>query len=202
MSERIHADERNWQDGAQRAHLFRYYVAKGFVEKDDHVLDVACGCGYGSEILAEVAKSVVGIDYDEGSIKHAREFHILNNRKFHLGPNHANMSEPVDKLKFEQMDLNAISGLPECDTVVSIETIEHLRDPEKFAHMLKSAARRLIFVTTPIVPTKHANPHHLHDFTVAQIEGIFGDNTWKPFHSYKQGAGPNSSYGGFIYYKK
>lgn len=187
MSERIHADNRNWQDGAERAHLFRYYLARGFITEKDQVVDVACGCGYGSEILAEVAERVIGIDYDPGSIKHAKEFHIPRSK---------------GDLDFWEGDLNRIERLPESDVIISIETIEHLRDPERFAELLKSAARRLIFVSTPIVPTKHANPHHLHDFTVDQIEGIFGDDEWKPFHSYKQGAGPNSMYGGFIYYRK
>ena len=35
-----------------------------------------------------------------------------------------------------------------------------------------------IFVSAPIVPTKHANPYHLHDFTQAQVERMFTDRGW------------------------
>ena len=192
MSERLYVDKRDWSDGASRPHLFRYYLARGFIGTNDLVNDVACGCGYGSEILAEAAGQVTGYDYDPDVIKHAEEFHVPNNKEF-FGS--------FSNLHYEVSDLNLVDGLPKCDVSVSIETIEHLKDPERFARLLKDSTKRTIFLTTPIVPTKYGNPHHLHDFTVDQIETMFTDEVWRPFHSYKQGAGPDSMYGGFIFWR-
>jgi protein-L-isoaspartate O-methyltransferase len=52
-------------------HFHRYYVARQMARGVD-VLDIACGEGYGSALLAQVARSVVGIDLDEEAIAHAR----------------------------------------------------------------------------------------------------------------------------------
>ena len=49
--------------------LSRYkFVAKMFEGKDS-VLEVGCGDGFGSTIVAQVVKSLTGIDYQEYSIK-------------------------------------------------------------------------------------------------------------------------------------
>jgi len=183
MAERIYVDEERWDDGPSRAHLFRYYAARGYLEKDDTVKDVACGCGYGSAILARVAKYVIGLDYEQEAINHAHATHAKENVDFKLA------------------DFNTDIVLPQTSVSVSIETIEHLKDPQKFANMLKESTSRLIFLTTPIIPTKHENPHHLQDFTPGQVEALFIDEIWKPFHSYAQGAHGGSAYGGFIFYR-
>jgi 2-polyprenyl-3-methyl-5-hydroxy-6-metoxy-1,4-benzoquinol methylase len=44
-------------------HLHRYAIARDYV-KDKIVLDIACGEGYGSNLLAENATAVTGIDID------------------------------------------------------------------------------------------------------------------------------------------
>jgi SAM-dependent methyltransferase len=53
-------------------HLHRYAYAATLV-KGKRVLDLACGEGYGSRMLAETASSVVGVDIDEDIIGHAAE---------------------------------------------------------------------------------------------------------------------------------
>ena len=51
-------------------HLNRYHFGAQFV-KDKRVLDVACGTGYGSAILAENAAFVEGIDISREAIDYA-----------------------------------------------------------------------------------------------------------------------------------
>jgi SAM-dependent methyltransferase len=51
-------------------HLHRYAYAATLV-KGKRVLDLACGEGYGSKMLAETASSVIGVDIDETIIDHA-----------------------------------------------------------------------------------------------------------------------------------
>src|SRR5438552_8118777 len=53
-------------------HWHRYAFARGLVA-GKRILDVACGEGYGSALLSEVAESVVGVDIDQATIAHATE---------------------------------------------------------------------------------------------------------------------------------
>jgi len=92
-------------------HLHRYAFARALVA-DKHVLDCACGEGYGSALLASAAQSVVGVDIDGRSIAHAQ----------------ARYGAPIN-LKFQQA---SVTQLPferaTFDVIVSFETIEHLAE--------------------------------------------------------------------------
>lgn len=57
-------------EGLHYEHLHRYRFAKEFV-RGKHVLDMACGEGYGSFILSEDAESVVGVDISPACVRHA-----------------------------------------------------------------------------------------------------------------------------------
>ena len=51
-------------------HWHRYFFARRFVT-GRRVLDAACGEGYGSALLSEVAGSVAGVDIDAATVAHA-----------------------------------------------------------------------------------------------------------------------------------
>ncbi len=89
-------------------HLHRYLIARE-LSRDKHVLDIACGEGYGSNLLASVAANVVGVDIAQEAIDHATACYRRPN------------------LQFKQGACEAIP-LPDgaVDVVVSFETIEHL----------------------------------------------------------------------------
>lgn len=151
-------------------HSFRYYLARGYIEPTDTVLDVACGCGYGSQILSAVADRVISLDNDAQALDMAVDRYNADNILYML------------------YDIDYSFTLPEADVVVSFETIEHLeREPEHFAKMLKSASRRLIIMSAPIIPTVHRNPHHRHDFTQDQLYALMLDEDWILWESVKQG---------------
>ena len=65
-------------------HLHRYRFAKEFV-KGKKALDLACGEGYGSFMLAEDARKVIGIDIDEVTIRHASSKYVKENLTFMKG---------------------------------------------------------------------------------------------------------------------
>ncbi|HEY0433333.1 MAG TPA: class I SAM-dependent methyltransferase, partial [Chitinophagaceae bacterium] len=90
-------------------HLHRYHSAS-LLTKDKNVVDIACGEGYGSAILAPTAKQVTGIDISEEVIAHAR-------KTYGNTPN----------LRFKVGTAEAIP-VPDhtIDVVVAFETIEHL----------------------------------------------------------------------------
>ena len=91
-------------------HMHRYLAARRLV-CGKRVLDIACGEGYGSALLAETATTVIGVDMDEKSIAHARCTYVRSNVRFLRG------------------DAVAIPlGDASINVVVSFETIEHLTD--------------------------------------------------------------------------
>lgn len=94
-------------------HLHRYLLASQFCA-EKNVLDIACGEGYGSSLLANYAFSVVGIDISENAINHARTKYDKKNLKFIVG----------DCVQIPLPDKSI-------DFVVSFETIEHIENHEQ-----------------------------------------------------------------------
>jgi GT2 family glycosyltransferase/ubiquinone/menaquinone biosynthesis C-methylase UbiE len=91
-------------------HFQRYISVKELV-RGKHVLDGACGEGYGSAILSETAASVIGIDIDNGAVSRATEkYKDRNNLKF---------------VEASIADLHIIED-QSLDVVISFETIEHV----------------------------------------------------------------------------
>ena len=95
-------------------HIDRYTFALGYV-KGKRVLDAACGTGYGTRLLAQVADRVTGIDISPTAINHARK------------------SYPVVALDFIEGDVLSLP-FPDSsfDVVVSFETVEHIKEYQKF----------------------------------------------------------------------
>ena len=88
-------------------HLHRYYFAQSLIA-GKAVLDVACGEGYGSDILSRSASSVVGVDIATQAVEHATERYGSDKLSF-VAASAAHL--PFDDAQF--------------DAVVSFETIEH-----------------------------------------------------------------------------
>ena len=153
MFERITPDQVPEQFG----HIYRYVLASGYMKPGETVLDVACGIGYGAQILKDRADiAYIGAD----KIEPADQFRKLGD--FHTG-----------------IDLAVWQPKLTWDVSVSFETLEHLENPEQLANILKQA-KRLIILSTPTRPTKHFNPYHLQDFTVDDILTMFSD--WELLH--------------------
>jgi 2-polyprenyl-3-methyl-5-hydroxy-6-metoxy-1,4-benzoquinol methylase len=168
MSERYHAVMKNWiRDGAGRAHLVRYFFARGFVNKGEIVVDAGCGTGYGSKLLANVASEVHGYDYDLSSVEKARADRFPNTQFYH-----------ADLMK---------DDIVACDVVVALEVIEHLPHPEVAVKKFKKVARRAILFSVPLDEEPGANPFHLQTFNKGQIEQLMNDDEWMMFHSLMQG---------------
>ena len=94
------------------------------------VVDMACGEGYGSNVLADSAASVVGVDANPEAHEHARRRYTRPN------------------LRFERTGLELAEPR---DAVVFLQTIEHVEDAgailEHFKSMLGSGG--VAFVSTP-----------------------------------------------------
>ncbi len=114
-------------------HYHRYAFAKRVVE-GKKVLDIASGEGYGSYILSGFAKSVIGMDIDSASIKHAKNKYQNKNLKY------IKASCLAIPLEDESVDV-----------VVSFETLEHLAEQKEmlaeFNRVLKKNG--LLIISTP-----------------------------------------------------
>jgi SAM-dependent methyltransferase len=155
--ERIVPDETG--SGIVAIHLKRYDFARPFCSGAD-VLDAACGVGYGSAYLAEVARRVVGVDLDEEAIAYARRRYAAPNVEFRVG---------------DLLDLD----LPHAsfDAVCSFETIEHLPDQERFlghvARVLRPAGTFVVSTPQAAETTREPeNPFHHVELSRADFEAL------------------------------
>jgi len=142
-------------------HLHRYLLALELAKGRD-VLDVACGEGYGSHLLATTARTVVGVDIDAEVIRHAAEKYRLPN------------------LRFAQGDCAALpleSG--SMDMVVSFETIEHHDQHEAMLREIRRVLRPggLLVISSPNRPVydetlAEPNPFHVKELDETEFLGL------------------------------
>ena len=154
-------------------HLNRYLSAREFVAGKS-VLDIACGEGYGSALLARWgAKSVVGVDISEPAIAKAKN------------------AFETDTIKFFQSSGEAVLdvlGEAKFDLIVSFETIEHVNEPRVFLENIKKliAPNGIILISCPNDNWYYAdggsNPYHLHRWNAWEFrrltEEILGTAFW------------------------
>ncbi|HLM87297.1 MAG TPA: class I SAM-dependent methyltransferase [Solirubrobacteraceae bacterium] len=131
-------------------------------------IDMACGEGYGSEVLARTAASVVGVDANPEAHEHA-------------------------SLRYQRANLRFVRDLidnfsEDADAVVFLQTIEHVQDPgavlEQFRALVAGArpqgpGRGVVFVSTPNVLTlapkgaaRSGNPWHVHEYRPEEFEQL------------------------------
>lgn len=145
-------------------HRLRYHLAAGLIGPNDAVLDAACGIGYGTSILAKRSRGAYFVGVDK----------VDNDPEFE-GPHRCFVLADL-----ESDDRNvAVDLAGEFDVSVSFETIEHLRDPASFIAWLCSVTTRTIVASVPVVPSKHWNEHHLHDFERNDLPELFAVNGWE-----------------------
>jgi SAM-dependent methyltransferase len=138
------------------------------------VLEAGCGEGYGADLIAGVARRVIGLDYDESAVAHVRA------RYPRVEMRHGNLAHlPLDDSVV--------------DVVVNFQVIEHLWDQGQFVAeclrvlrpgglLLMSTPNRITFSPgrdTPINPfhTRELNAAELTDLLVAagfSVEAMLG----------------------------
>lgn len=143
-------------------HLVRYNYVK-MLAKEKVVLDVACGSGYGSALIASGAKEVYGVDISPQSIAHAEKNFSLPNLHYVLGSAAA--------LTFEDKFF---------DIVTSFETIEHLNadDTNKYLAGIHRTLKNdgTFYVSTPnrrvVSPNSDVSlvsDWHIHEYTEQEL---------------------------------
>lgn len=165
------AEENYWF----RRHEVVYRRLAGHCAGSD-VLEAGCGEGYGADLIADVARRVIGLDYDELTVAHVRA-------------------------RYPRVDVRRgnLAALPlpdgSVDVVVNFQVIEHLWDQPQFVAecmrvlrqgglLLMSTPNRVTFSPgrdTPVNPfhTRELNARELTEllvdggFTMASTSGVF-----------------------------
>jgi SAM-dependent methyltransferase len=161
-----------------RRHLVVYeWIAARTVGR--RVVDMACGEGYGSEVLARGARAVVGVDANPEAHEHARLRYVRQN------------------LRFERTLVETFSE--PCDAVVFLQTIEHVQNPGEILEHFKSmlAPGGIAYVSTPNLLTlappgaeKSENPWHVKEYRAEEFRALCEAHfeqveLWGLFHARK-----------------
>lgn len=162
-------------------HRARYqWAAKQL--KGARVLDLCCGIGYGSKLLAEAGCSVDAIDIDEGAIAYAKAHYAHENNQYLCG---------------DLTDSDTVL-VGQVDAAVCFEGIEHIADPRP---MLRAAAQAAPILLCS-VPDEDGFPyrqmdgstvafHHRH-YTIHEFIGLLNECGWSIARLGRQ-EGPESS---------
>ena len=151
--ERAHHDAAN--NVTYQRCQFAYEFAKPLIQ-GKKVLDVGCGLAYGTALMAGLASTITGIDYDPGTIE-------ANTKSY----------GKIVNLDFKQV---VIPPLPfdnnSFDIITAFQFIEHIKPRKEF---IKECLRVLrpggsLLITTPNVKMSMArNPFHVHEYTFDEM---------------------------------
>lgn len=127
------------------------------------VVDMACGEGYGTAVLAERAREVVGVDANPDAHEHARLKYTRPGLRF-------------ARALVEEFE----EGAP-WDAIVFLQTIEHVHEPgallDRFASLLAPSGR--LYVSTPnrltLAPPgaeRSDNPWHITEYAPSEFRAL------------------------------
>ncbi len=144
-------------------HLARYRIVSG--SKDSIVLDIGCGTGAGTNILAKSFKKVYGVDVSPEAIEYSKKYWKKKNISFIVG---SGTDIPFPANKF--------------DVVAAFEVFEHIKDWRKFLLELKRVTKKngKIFISTPNKTIhspgtkKPTNPYHFFEMTETEFKKALG----------------------------
>jgi SAM-dependent methyltransferase len=164
----------------QPDHRARYEWAAAKIGEADDLLDLGCGIGYGTALLAERARFVFGFDRSAETLAFARA---------HYGrPN----------IHWKEIDLDGQTLPPmeqTYDAATAFEIIEHLAHPKP---MLASLAAQRLFASVPneaVVPySPETAPFHQRHYTGEQFGELLKETGWHVVSWHGQ-AGPQALVG-------
>ncbi len=165
--ERVIPQLMNPKNGLLIEHIARYEFARAFCK--GRVLDIACGVGYGSEILLKQNPNIneyVGIDFCEEAIEYAKRNYSFIETEYYVG-------DALDK------DLYKKYGT--FDTIVSFETIEHFEGDTIFIDNLYNLLKPggTLIISTPFGRGKKepcSSPFHVYQYKEEEFIDVL-----KPF---------------------
>jgi SAM-dependent methyltransferase len=153
-------------------HLDRYRFAARHLQPG-RVLDLACGVGYGTRFLAERANAetrLVGVDVSAEAVDYARRHYDASN------------------IEFVVSDAAAFEDPQGFETIVCLETVEHVEDPAALVAHLVGLLRPggVLVASVPTTPSVDVNPHHRHDFSERSFRKLVACHRLREFDRLRQ----------------
>ncbi|WP_422124561.1 class I SAM-dependent methyltransferase [Planococcus sp. X10-3] len=175
--ERVIPEMMNPMNGLLLEHIARYHFAIEYAQ--GRVLDLACGVGYGAQLLAKAKnkeiEEVVAIDSDAEAIRYAKH------RYYH---------PKVNFLQDDALNPRLPQKLGTFDAIISFETIEHLSDEKRFLDSLYELLKPggLLILSTPF-GLGRGKPceaeFHVHQLSWSEFHELFGEYAERDFYYQK-----------------
>lgn len=171
-------------DYGKTFYYHEYVFAAKYIKSSEIVLDLSCGWGSGTNILAGAGKKAIGADVSTELIESARSRFNKDNLEF---------------IVTDGQDVKLASN--SVDVVVSIHTMEHVENDHKFLSEIKRVLRpggklllevplrmRRPFIhnNNPFVPKTDEFPGHVREYSVSgfkalmaqyfDVKEVLGDN--------------------------
>lgn len=167
------------RDGIRRDHVARYdFAVRRLGGNSARVLDVACGVGYGTQLIAQAGYPVTGIDIDPEAIAYANEHYSHKLARYTVA---------------DMNDLPTYMVLGH-DVAVAFECIEHVPNPERMLRALRNGGVKQLIAS---VPNEAEFPHggriafHERHYTQDEFAELLERCGWKVDGWFGQ-AGPHS----------
>lgn len=144
-------------------HVHRYNEALRYIQPADIVLDIACGTGFGTDIIASrTSGKVIGGDIAAEAVEECRSYWNKPNLEFRV----------LDGTRLDFPDHYF-------DKIVSFETIEHTGQYREmvaeFARVLKPGGQLILSTPNRQVMSPDnviVNPYHIQEFTYDELKQI------------------------------
>jgi SAM-dependent methyltransferase len=136
-------------------HLFAYKNAVPYVK--GNVLEVGCGEGYGSKLLAPYADKYTAVD----------KFKAQN-------------EDNLKGIDFLEMSVPYLTPFADnsFDVVISFQVIEHIKDDKTFVKEISRVLKpggKFICTTPNIKMSLTRNPYHIREYTVSQLKELMSN---------------------------
>jgi len=136
--------------------LFHYELSLGLIKNNYKVLDIACGEGFGSKLIAKKANLVVGADLDKKVVEYAQK---------------TNSAKNIVYINCDANNTPFASNSFDC--ILSMETLEHV-NPNMFLKEMKRilTINGRIVISTPQnrdgqIPI---NPFHKREYSLSEVK--------------------------------
>ena len=142
---------------------FAYEYALTKIPDNSYVLEVGCGDGYGTRMLSEKTKKIIGIDVDKQAIEEAKNKY------------------GTDKCVFQVYDGQELPYSNDTfDAIASFQVIEHVNDDKGFVSEINRVLKKggIFMVTTPNKTyrlkkgQKPFNPFHVREYYPEELEEL------------------------------
>lgn len=140
----------------------RYRFAANFVKDGDFIIDVPCGTGYGTVLLASGGNNVLGLDINKKTIDSASDMYRFPNIEFRV----------ADMMSDE---------LPVADFITCLDGLEHVSPGRELIDRFHNALsdNGTLVVSVPINELKITggveNPYHEEDYDYDSLNSLLGE---------------------------